>query len=382
MATKILVVDDDLDAVRLVGLMLERRGYQIIAAQSGAQALMKAQAESPDLIILDVMMPDMDGYEVCRRLRANPSTVDTPIMMFTAKTQKDDKVTGFQAGADDYLTKPIHPEELVSRLEAVVLRASRRQQEAAAPAGAKVFGFLGSKGGVGTTTLAVNVAISLVQGAASGKRVILADMRSGLSATAFPLGLRGRGSTRALLQQSADQLDQFKVEAQVEEHRTGLRVLMGQMEPPGVALEMSAAHAELIARELGMMSDYLLLDMGVGLDEANRRLLPRCHHVVVCIEPQRTSLTLAEMLLNEMATGLNLPQYKVSLVLVNKAPSAASFTKQTIEGLLKRELAGVITPAPELAFQSVEQGTPMVLLQPSSLATQQVQTIANHLAQL
>jgi DNA-binding response OmpR family regulator len=159
MATRVLVVDDDLDAVRLVGLMLERRGYGIIAAQSGAQALMKAQTENPDLIILDVMMPDMDGYEVCRRLRANPSTADIPIMMFTAKTQKNDKVAGFQAGADDYLTKPIHPEELVSRLEAVMLRASRRQEEAA-PAGAKVFGFLGSKGGVGTTTLAVNVAVS------------------------------------------------------------------------------------------------------------------------------------------------------------------------------------------------------------------------------
>jgi MinD-like ATPase involved in chromosome partitioning or flagellar assembly len=102
----------------------------------------------------------------------------------------------------------------------------------------------------------------------------------------------------------------------------------------------------------------------------------------VCIEPQRTSLTLAEALLNEISTRLSLPHYKVSLVLVNKAPSAASFTKQTIEGLLKRELSGVITPAPELAFQSVEQGTPMVLLQPSSLATQQIQTIANHLAQL
>jgi MinD-like ATPase involved in chromosome partitioning or flagellar assembly len=142
---------------------------------------------------------------------------------------------------------------------------------------------------------------------------------------------------------------------------------------------MSAAHAEAIARELGVMSDYLLLDLGVGLGEANRRLLPRCHHVVVCIEPQRTSLSLAQALLNEMSTGLNLPQYKVSLVLVNKAPSAASFTKQTIEGLLSRELSGVITPAPELAFQSVEQGSPMVILQPTSLAAQQFQTIANHL---
>jgi CheY-like chemotaxis protein len=382
MATKILIVDDDVDAVRLVGLMLERRGYAIVAAQSGAQALAKAQTETPDLVILDVMMPDMDGYEVCRRLRANPATADTPIMMFTAKTQKNDKVAGFQAGADDYLTKPIHPEELVSRLEAVLLRASRREDAAAAQAGAKVFGFLGSKGGVGTTTLAVNVAVSLVTGAAEGKRTILADMRSGLCATAFPLGLRHPGSIASLLQKPADQLDQFTIEAKIEEHKSGLRVLSGQPEPPGAAAPLSPAHAEAITRELGMMCDYLLLDLGIGLGEVNRRLLPRCHHVVVCIEPVRTSLALAEMLLSEMHTVLNLPQYKVSLVLVTKAPSAASFTKETIEGLLKHDLSGVITPAPELAFQSSDQATPMVLLQAGTLAAQQFQAIANHLAKV
>jgi CheY-like chemotaxis protein len=85
MAQKILVVDDDLDSVKLVGMMLQRRGYDIIAAQSGSQALAKAQAENPDLVILDIMMPDVDGYEVCRRLRANPATADLPIIMFTAK---------------------------------------------------------------------------------------------------------------------------------------------------------------------------------------------------------------------------------------------------------------------------------------------------------
>ena len=125
MAKRILVVDDEVESVKLIGLMLQRRGYEIIAARSGAQALEKAQADKPDLIILDVMMPDMDGYEVCRRLRADPATASMPIIMFTAKTMVDDKVAGFQAGADDYLTKPVHPEELASRIEAVLLRTSQ-----------------------------------------------------------------------------------------------------------------------------------------------------------------------------------------------------------------------------------------------------------------
>ena len=96
MAEKILIVDDDLDTLRLVGLMLQRQGYNIVAATNGEQGLAKAFEEKPDLILLDVMMPDMDGYEVTRRLRKNPITATTPILMFTAKTQLDDKVTGFE----------------------------------------------------------------------------------------------------------------------------------------------------------------------------------------------------------------------------------------------------------------------------------------------
>ena len=112
MAEKILIIDDDLDTLRLVGLMLQRQGYQITAATNGELGLEKAFEEKPDLILLDIMMPGMDGYEVTRRLRAKPETVDTPILMFTAKTQLDDKVAGFEVGADDYLTKPTHPSEL------------------------------------------------------------------------------------------------------------------------------------------------------------------------------------------------------------------------------------------------------------------------------
>src|SRR5512135_511445 len=124
-AQKILVVDDDRDSLKLIGLMLQRRGYQISVAQTGAQALVKAENESPDLIILDVMMPDIDGYEVCRRLRVNPQTARLPIIMFTAKTQVTDKVAGFQAGADDYLTKPTQPRELFGHVKAVLARGKK-----------------------------------------------------------------------------------------------------------------------------------------------------------------------------------------------------------------------------------------------------------------
>jgi DNA-binding response OmpR family regulator len=125
MAEKILIIDDDIDTLKLVGLMLQKQGYQIFASANGEQGLIQAEAEDPDLILLDVMMPDMDGYEVARRLRANTLTANTPILMFTAKTQLDDKVTGFEAGADDYLTKPTHPTELSAHVKALLARSSK-----------------------------------------------------------------------------------------------------------------------------------------------------------------------------------------------------------------------------------------------------------------
>lgn len=377
--TKILIVDDDLDTIKLVGLMLERRGYKISAAQLGVQALAKVQTEIPDLIILDVMMPDMDGYEVCRRLRANPATAHIPVIMFTAKSAVDDKVAGFQAGADDYLTKPIHPDELTSRVEAVLLRARQRQGVTGTPR-AKTFGFLGAKGGAGTTTLVVNSAVAMIQGPAKGKKIILAEMRSGMAAISFQLGLQHSGATAKLLGRPAEHLDVRFVEAQLEEHSTGLLVLSGQVEPPGVAAPMTVPHAEAIIRNLATLADYLFLDLGVGLGEVNRRVLLECSYIVVAIEPNRPSLALAQALLGEMTATLNIARHRIGVVLVNKAPSAASYTKETIEGLLQHGLVGVITPAPEVAFQSAERGIPMLMVQPTSLASQQFRSLAEHLA--
>ena len=129
MAEKILIVDDDVDSLKLIGMMLQRQGYEIVAASNGQQALARARADEPELIILDVMMPDMDGYEVCRRLRHDSTTQAIPIIMFTAKTLVDDKVAGFEAGADDYLTKPTHPSELQSHVKALLARASKSAEE-------------------------------------------------------------------------------------------------------------------------------------------------------------------------------------------------------------------------------------------------------------
>ena len=138
MSSKILIVDDEQDIVDLVGYNLEKSGYKTIRAYDGESGLRKALAEGPDLVLLDVMLPGLDGWEVCKRLRANEKTARLPVMMLTAKGDETEKVLGLELGADDYLTKPFSPKELVARVRALLRRAPK--SAAAQPVnGAKVF---------------------------------------------------------------------------------------------------------------------------------------------------------------------------------------------------------------------------------------------------
>ncbi|MGC1378537.1 MAG: response regulator [Anaerolineales bacterium] len=128
---RILVVDDDPDVVVLVGDVLKHMGYQVSTARNGVEGLEKAKKEIPDLIILDVMMPEMDGYEVCSRLRADPKTRILPILMLTAKGYLRDKVKGLDTGADDYLPKPYEKDELESRVKVLLRRGAAINKRAA-----------------------------------------------------------------------------------------------------------------------------------------------------------------------------------------------------------------------------------------------------------
>src|SRR2546425_3097828 len=123
MAPEILVVEDEPDIRGLIVLHLAREGFRCRTAKSGGEALREARAALPDLIVLDLMLPELDGLEVCRRLRADAVTAAIPIIMLTAKADEVDRVVGLEMGADDYVVKPFSPKELVARVRAVLRRA-------------------------------------------------------------------------------------------------------------------------------------------------------------------------------------------------------------------------------------------------------------------
>lgn len=120
MATKVLVVDDDINIVKLIRLYLEKEDFAVCTAYNGKEALKVFKEENPSIIILDIMMPEMDGKQVCREIR---TTSDVPIIMLTAKGETFDKVLGLELGADDYIVKPFEPKELIARIKAILRRS-------------------------------------------------------------------------------------------------------------------------------------------------------------------------------------------------------------------------------------------------------------------
>ncbi len=134
-AVRILVVDDEPKIVAIVAAYLEREGYQVLRAENGQTALELARAQAPDLVVLDLMLPALSGWDVCRELRRDPRTESVPIIMLTARDEVPDRIVGLELGADDYVVKPFDPNELVARVRAVLRRATDRRQVSASSAG-------------------------------------------------------------------------------------------------------------------------------------------------------------------------------------------------------------------------------------------------------
>ena len=382
MSEKILIIDDDLDTLRLVGLMLQRQGYQISAATNGQQGLDKAFEEDPDLILLDVMMPDMDGYEVTRRLRRNPSTMETPILMFTAKTQLDDKVVGFEVGANDYLTKPTHPSELQTRVKTLLSRADIKKETASAMKSDNqgfVIGVVGARGGLGTTTLAVNLAASLQ--ARTKDDVIVAEMQPGQGALALDLGITSsKGLVDLLSLNKLGDLTHEKVFEALDSHPSGLKLLLASDRPRDMHLINQVANYELIIKKLSGMARFIVLDLGIGLQPYASKILPLCDQTLVVLEGVPNTIIHTKALIDDIA-ALGVSRKKIHMVLNNRMRSDTQLPSSQVQTKLEHEIISTLTPAPELFIQATRVQTPAVLCQPESLTTRQIGKIVDFMTE-
>ena len=367
MSRKVLIVDDDPNALRLVSYAFQQEGYQTSTAATGAEALACLARERPDLIVLDVMMPDMSGLEVCQRIRASRQTARLPILMLSARGQVADRVSGLKSGADDYLPKPADTSELLARAEALLARASYSARAA------EVLAFLGVKGGVGTTTVAVNVGAHM---ASLGKSVCLVELRTAIGTAGALLRLQPTHHLGELLAIDPGQLREQDVLGRLIHHASGLRLLAAPQTADGPC-EISAAFAEALL-DLLPTTDYILLDLPASWSAANRAVVRRARYTALIGEPYPLAVQCARATLATLRNW-GIMGDLVGLVMVNQGQSPAPLTLPALRSQLEANVVASVPPAAEVCQIAGKEGVPLVTLQPQHIAARALRDLAERL---
>jgi DNA-binding response OmpR family regulator len=357
---KILIVDDEPNVLRMVGYTLHTEGFEVIVAQSGSQALSKIQTEAPDLVILDVMMPDMSGIEVCEHLRNRQATLTLPIIMLSASSQVPDKVKCFAAGADEYIVKPITPEELIARVKALLLhyqqvRPSLRKQPG------KVFGFIGAKGGVGTTSIALNIATVL---ALQQKKVLAVEIRSTYGTFSAQLNLAKHQGLVHLCKTDLKDLEEREINMNIIDLPSGLKLLVGPQDITEYG-EIEPQQLEAIIRIIASMFEYTILDISCLCSGASQAAIQYCDLVALIVEPESAAIA-SGIVAADQIKSWGVPMGKLNIIVVNRAPLAIPRKLDQITNQLEREILGVIPNAADSCIAAQNAGLPIVMYRPDS----------------
>ena len=376
MAEKILIVDDDVETLRLVGLMLQRQGYEILAADNGTQAISLAKSESPDLIVLDVMMPDMDGYQVTHALRAIPETSLAPILMFTAKSQVDDKVAGYEAGVDDYLTKPVHPAELVAHIKALLARTRARPAQEQSAKKSFIIGVMACRGGLGVSTLTLNLATSYAR-ANKGTSVIAVELRPGQGTWGYELGFNNPEGLSSLLKRKPSEIDSTLVKNSLITTAFGVKLLLAPIFSSDLDFSTLSDYLTAIANALSKMNAVIFLDIGTSFIPGFEKICRYLNNILILVEPQLTTVKRTKIMVEQLESANISSGKSIDLVLYNRVRADIQMnTIQVTEEMEGMPVAIMIPPAPELANQAAQTHKPMIDVQPDGLVSQQFTRMA------
>src|SRR4029077_5020465 len=297
MAAKILVVDDDPNVQRLLQYTLKQEGYEVVISADGADGFRLWGAESPDLILLDVMLPKLDGYQVAAKIRSDEgASAHVPIIMLTAEKEIEQKVRGLRAGADDYLVKPFHPQEILARIKGLLVRFAPRELQIGRPPLGRILAFYGAKGGVGTTTIAINSAIALHR--ELGRRVALVDgnLQFGDHRVFLDLGLDRKSIVDVV---SAPSIDIDLIKQVLVRHDSGVDLLLA---PPSPETAELVTHDDLpqILDNLRTLYDYALIEIDKRLDDVNRGVFEAADAVFVVMTADLSCLKNVRLILETM----------------------------------------------------------------------------------
>jgi len=376
-ATKVLVVDDDLNIQRVLVFALKQEGYEVIVASDGASGVEMAAKQLPDLVLMDVAMPRLDGYAATAQIRAAEKDRRVPIILLTSEATVQQRVKGLRAGADDDIVKPFNPAELMARIKALLARThSGADTSAAGGTLGRLCVFYPAKGGVGTTTIAINTAIALSRVLKRRTALIDANLQFGDLRVFLDIGLDNSSIVNAITEPD---LDGDLLRKLMVKHASGVELLLAPPDPAAADLVVerqrgTPATLTSILKLARQAYDYTLIDMSKAIDDFNLQLFDEADIIFVVMTADLSCLKNVRLVLETM-DSLGYQKDKVQLVL-NRSNAYTGINVANAEEVLERKLDFQIINEYRGAISALNSGAPFMLSKPDSPLSKSVTAFA------
>ena len=376
--TRILVIDDEPINHQLVARALMPLQCEIHYAENGKGGISQARAVKPDIIITDVMMPDINGYEVTRLLRREPQFAATPILILTAQSGLQDKIKSFEAGADEHLTKPFDASELVARVTSLLRRVEAvrlAEHKVALRAGAQLIAVHSLRGGIGSSSLAVNLAVGLA--GLWREPTILLDLTMTAGQVALMLNKTLRRTWADLANYSANELDADALSSVIGSHESGLHFIAAPTFPSeaetlrgetlGMALQIARAQYE-----------YVVADLPHDFSEIAIQALDAANVILMIASPDMASIRAVTAAMDTYEK-LGYSKDKIKFVLSAPFPHS-SLTKEKIEAALGISSLVTIPYVQGVLVDAINLGQPPVYERPNEMISGLLEDLAFRLS--
>jgi pilus assembly protein CpaE len=361
MTISILLVDDSEIMLKLVSKALKADGYELFTASNGKEALELIRSMVPNLVLLDVFLPDTDGYQICKSIRADPHTAQVPIIMLTGFSDLDNRLKAFDSGADDFMQKPFQMEELQARVKVHLRRtsaASLSSAETSKTVSTRCYktALFSLRGGLGVSTLAVNLSAGLAQ--LWGLRTLLVDLAFLNGQASLMMDVPLRNTWADLGKHKPEEIEQETLEKVILRHRSGVELLAAPRRVEEAEL-ISEKHVQRIIELAATKFKFLVMDLPHDFSFPTLAALDSADTILLVTASDLASVHCASNALNTFK-DLGYRQDKVQLVL-NATYPTTGLARKEIEKVLQKQVTVMVPNMPNTILNAITLGKPVVL---------------------
>ncbi len=359
---RVLLIDDEQFYFKLIQKALKEADYTLEYARSGSEGLAKIPSFEPEMLIIDLKLPEPDGFEILRRLRRDPKFSYVPVIVITSKDELSEKLRAFELGADDYLVKPFQPEELVARMGILARRGRAMQivQKDATSASDKTFVTVHSlRGGLGCSSIVVNLGLAFQK--LWGKRTLLVDSVLTAGQVALLLDAKPTATWENLVGIEAENIDDALVGEIMSSHKSGIRYIASPRYPIA-ADTFSNEVLKLLLERIKSLNDFVIVDTSHDFSDMAIQMLSTASTILLVLAPEMASLrtTVSAMEIYDRL-GISLDKVKIAL---NNNSSNPAIKQAQLEKVLKRPIDFVLPYEAGEVNRALNFGQPFILTNP------------------